>query len=276
MKKIIKSKVFIIVVGVLLISMIVFFPRVKTTRLDGELLGQYTTVKETFLLHRKTSIKTTNVCVVGITTRVTEVKFYLDGSVKSMYNESCALETNLIVYSKSGNLERVEALAILPTGISKTEIEYNEKGQEIFKTISLAQNETNTTTKYDGFYQSERMKKIYLYGVVVGETVQEYDEDGSLIKISTEEFNVSGETLLVEFTTYNVDDTEDFRATCDSDGLCSLEYYVTDDFSFTKNNNSDSYTFINGDDTLYHEIIGDFFSNEIDSIINSLKQKASD
>lgn len=250
MKKVIRSKVFIITVGVLLILMLVFFPHVKTTRVNGELTGQNITVKETFLLHRIISIKNTNVCIAGITGRVTEVTYYLDGSVKSAYTESCASDTTFIMYSKSGDLLRAETSDVLATGISKTTIEYNENGQEILNTTSLAQNVTKITT--------------------------EYDEKATLIKTSTETFNVLGETVLIEFTIYNEDDTEDFKATCESGGLCALEYYITDEFSFIKNDNGDLYTYIKGANTVYDESVGGFFSYEIDSILDNLKQKASD
>ena len=43
-----------------------------------------------------------------------------------------------------------------------------------------------------------------------------------------------------------------------------------------KNSNNDSYTFTDGDNVVFNEVVGEFFAYEVDNILSSLKNKASD
>jgi|LGOV01.1.fsa_nt_gb hypothetical protein len=201
MKKVIFSRKVIFSVSLLVVLFLIVFPHSSRASVESDLVGLDTTVTETFILHQKVSISTVNVCVEGSTiTRVNEVKYYLNGSVKSIYDESCDYETELVQYSKEGFVKESSTSSISLTGINSSVVKYNDYGYQTLNQSILDNLKLEVKTVYDEQQISKHTESEYYYGQLVSEEISNYNR-GIISDITLEHYNISNEV------TYSLENT---------------------------------------------------------------------
>lgn len=264
MKKIVTNKYLWIVVATIVVLAIIFFPHTNKTKVNGELTGVYTTVEERYFLHSMVELKTTNVCTAGVTDRVVEISYKLNGDIKEISTEYCDGSAETTIYYDGRYIIEEHQLNFLGNDIQTIVSEYNKVGLVTYVETFLRGVSSTTTYEYDNKNEPlsmsletrkydeviSKQEDEYIDGVLSESTYSEYDygiityerivrfEDGALVY---EAQNVYEEGALLEYSLFEVgplkttlrytNDSESilFTATCE-ENICTINTFSTIDF----------------------------------------------
>lgn len=238
-KEVMKSKLFVIIVSVVVVLFIVVFPHTKTTTVHGELSGIFVTQKERYLLHTRVSFESEFVCAATTTVKSQTIKYGLNGDIKSTNTTNCDGTYFNIDYNTNGTMKAVESISFAAGNISTSKQIYNKLGSLESQTTDVAGTLTETTNVYyetNGIQSSTVVTSVF--GLKTSETVASFDEESVMTEQTTKTWkNTVLETdLKTEFEDGIVTDItySDFENGLEAEITCSITGCILDNLDADK------------------------------------------
>lgn len=174
---IIKSKIFMIVVVIVIATYIGVFPHTKTTKVNAELTGVFIIQKERYLLHQRVSFETEFICMAGTTVQSQTIYYRLNGDIKSTNTNNCDGTYEEILYNSNGTRKYNESTMFVGVSITTTVLEYNSFGLLESQVVTFDGGVTTITNEYSdsNFLENTRTTTEWL-GEKSSDTTRIYND----------------------------------------------------------------------------------------------------
>lgn len=245
-KKVLFHKIFLIVLGAIVLLYVVFFPHTTRIKVSSDFTGVYTVQEERYFLHNMVEFTVENVCTPGTVVKSTTTEYRLNGDMKALHTINCDGTYGIVEYNNNGTREYVENTTFIGNIIQTSVLEYNDNGLLLESSV---ENNGTVTKTINTYYSDVDLKSattsVSTYGQQTTLMVINYDEDGNMTSRDLQAWSNTGDLLGESNEVYEkgvissieyVDNELDITATieCDTTG-CYITSLEADNYTLEYN-----------------------------------------
>ena len=284
-KRVVKTKVFIILVVFVVMSFVVLFPHTKTTKINSELTGVFVTQKENYLFHTRVGFQTEYLCMSDAGTKSFAITYGLNGDIKSKSTSYCDGTSEAVTYNMNGTKRSLESVSFVGDNIRYYAEQFDKYGLLLSQTTELNGITTSTLQSFDdsnillesSIITTDLEMKIYektstfdIKGRTTESTIGTWENGLPNITIK----NVYTEGIISGITYIDEPNNMNAQITCIDDTGCILVKLTADQFTVQFNTTEFNYDlFVDGETGSSKIFFTQLQTSNIPDVLNEIEGK---